>query len=288
MKNAEELEYYATPGPMTDMSGCASSTLEGLPDDAVALMKVVRGCVTSDLMLAQIYGLPVPDRDDPHIRPVAEMVERMQEIKASPLIERREPEERFVGNCRHFATLSCALLRRAGIPARVRAGFAGYFEANTWADHWIIEYWRSSDERWVRVDPQYSDRAFQQMGHLDATSEYLAQNQYWSGGEAWVRCRRGDLDPDRCNMGGSNWGIGEVRGSVLFDIAALSQDEMLPWDIWGRMEAGYKGEAGEAYDELLDTVSRLIDDQDFEAARRLYEGNDVLRVPPEMLSRAAV
>lgn len=289
MENSqEELEFYTTPGPMTDTSGCPTNVLEGLPNDPVTLMKVVRGCVTSDLMLTQIYGLPVPDRDDAQIRPVAQMVERMQEIKALPLVERREPEERFVGNCRHFATLSCALLRRAGIPARVRAGFAGYFEANTWADHWIIEYWRASDERWVRVDPQYSDRSFQQMGHPNATSEHLAQTMYSSGGEAWMRCRRGELDPDRCNMGLTNWGIGEVRGSVLYDIAALNQDEMLPWDVWGKMEAGYKGEAGEAYDRLLDSVGEVIERGDFAAVRHLYEANVDLRVPPEMLGPSGV
>lgn len=281
----DELDFYTSPGPMTDMSGCPTNVLEGLPKDPAALMKVVRGCVTSDLMLAQIYGLPVPDRDDAQIRSVAQMVERLQQIKASPLVERREPGERFVGNCRHFATLSCALLRRAGIPARVRAGFAGYFEANTWADHWIIEYRRAPEERWVRVDPQYSDRAFQQMGHENASSEHLAGTMYWSGGEAWMRCRRGELDPDRCNMGGSNWGIGEVRGSVLYDIAALNKHEMLPWDVWGRMEAGYKGEAGEAYDDLLDSVGEAVESGDFDAASRVYEANADLRVPPEMLGR---
>ncbi|MEX2226785.1 MAG: transglutaminase-like domain-containing protein [Dehalococcoidia bacterium] len=275
MQNNRELEYYATPGPMTELSRCARDAFDGLPEAPDELMKVVRRLV--------VAALPAPeDRTDPQIRPAASMVERIQQLDPSPLVEPRPPHKRFVGNCRHFATLTCALLRRQRMPARVRAGFAGYFEPNTWADHWIIEYWRPSEERWVRVDPQWGD-AWAKTRDPDATSESLAGSMYWSGGEAWQRCRRGELDPDRCNMGGVNWGIGEVRGSVLFDLAALNQHEMLPWDTWGRMEAAYRGETDAAYDEMLDAVSAVISGGDFDAIGELYDRNGDLQVPPSLL-----
>lgn len=284
MKN--ESEFYSTPGPMTDLTGCPPEFLDGLPATPVELMKVVRGCVVSTDMLTGIFNVPVPaGRDDEaQIRPAIKMAERIQELDPSPLVSARPPERRFIGNCRHFATLTCALLRHTGTPARVRAGFAGYFVPNTWTDHWIIEYWRPSEERWVRVDPQYEDGWLEKL-HPNATSELLAQTMFWSGGEAWQRCRRGELDPDRCNMGGVNWGIGEVRGSVILDFAALNQDEMLPWDLWGRMEAAYKSETGVAYDELLDAVSDLSAADDFEAIRKSYDGNGDLHVPQEMRGR---
>ena len=281
-----ELEFYATPGPMTDLTGCPTAALEGLPDTPAELMKVVRGCVVSDLMLTQIYGLEVPvGRTDPQIRPAAAMIERIQELDPSPLVDARRPLERFLGNCRHFATLSCALLRHTGIPARVRAGFAGYFQPNTWMDHWIIEYRQPDDERWVRVDPQLDDDWLDEH-HPGATSEGLAQSMYLSGGETWRRCRRGELDPDRCNMGGVNWGIGEVRGGVLFDLAALNQHEMLPWDTWGRMKAAYRSETDAAYDELLDSISAATAADDLDAIREMYDSIDDLRVPASLLPAA--
>jgi hypothetical protein len=212
------------------------------------------------------------------------MLERILELDASPLVDRRPRQQRFFGNCRHFATLTCALFRHKGIPARVRAGFAGYFTPDVWADHWIIEYWRPSEARWVRVDPQWGD-AWAGTRFPGATSESLAGSMYWSGGEAWQRCRRGELDPERCNMGGENWGIGEVRGSVLYDLAALNKVEMLPWDVWGRMKAAYKGETGAAYDDLLDTVSALIADDDLGPLRDIYE-QDELSVPASLLPPA--
>jgi hypothetical protein len=283
MKNTRELEYYSAPSPMTDLTQCPSEALAGLPDAPVDLMKVVRGCVVDPSTLTQIYELPIPSgRDDERqIRTAAEMIERIRHLDPSPIIESRPPQRRFLGTCRNYATLTCALFRHTGTPARVRVGFAGYFVPNTWVDHWIIEYWRASDERWVRVDPELDDDWLAKRAP-NTTSERLAQHMYLSGGETWQRCRRGDLDPDRCNMGGDNWGIGEVRGSVLFDLAALNKAEVLPWDSWGRMEAAYKGETDADYDDFLDSVSAITSGDDFDAIRELYEREDDLRVPASL------
>lgn len=285
MDNTQELEFYATPGPMTDVSSCPAELLERLPSDAAGLMRVVRGCVVSDLMLTQIYKLPVPAgrEREAQIRPAAEMVRRIKELDPSPLIDARPPEQRFLGNCRHFATLSCALLRRAGTPTRVRAGFAGYFVPNTWVDHWIIEYWRPGESRWIRVDPQLDDEWLAKRAP-GTTSESLAQGLYLSGGEAWRRCRRGELDPGRFNMGGSNWGIGEIRGSVLYDLAALNQDEMLPWDCWARMEDAYQHKTDERYDAMLDEVADVISSGRFDGVRSVYQENEDLTVSASLLS----
>jgi hypothetical protein len=285
MKNTRELAYYSAPSPMTDLTECAPEALAGLPTTPVDLMMVVRGCVVDPSTLTQIYKLPIPSgrENEAQIRPATGMIERIRQLDPSPITESRPPQDRFLGTCRNYATLTCALLRHTGTPARVRAGFAGYFVPNTWMDHWIIEYWRASDERWVRVDPELDDERLEKRAPK-TTSELLAQNMYWSGGEAWQRCRSGALDPDRCNMGGDNWGIGEVRGSVLFDLAALNKDEVLPWDVWGRMQAAYKGETDAAYDELLDSVSEIVIRGDFESIRELYQRHDDLRVPAALLT----
>ena len=88
----------------------------------------------------------------------------------------------------------------------------------------------------------------------------------------------------------------------MFDLAALNQNEMLPWDTWGRMEAAYRSETDMAYDELLDSVSAVTSGNDFNATRELYvrmttyeslrpccqavflEGNPESRDPAELLN----
>ena len=42
-------------------------------------------------------------------------------------------------------------MRYRGIAARVRCGFATYFQVGQGLDHWITEY-RNRDGRWVRID----------------------------------------------------------------------------------------------------------------------------------------
>jgi len=263
-----EADFYRTPGPMTDLSSCPDEALAGLPDSPQELMAVVRGCVIEPATLTHIYKLDVPaGRDDERqIRPAAGMVAKILELENAPLAHARPPEKRFFGTCRNYATLTAALFRRAGIPTRVRAGFAGYFVPGTWMDHWIVEYAR--DGTWVRVDTELDDTWLAKRSP-GTTSETLASSMYLSGSEAWRACRSGGSDPETFEMGGHR-GIGEIRGSVLYDLAALNQDEMLPWDAWGRMEAAYNSETDESYDELLDEVAEIVIADDFDKIREIY------------------
>ncbi|HVE93111.1 MAG TPA: transglutaminase-like domain-containing protein [Actinomycetota bacterium] len=275
-----EFDYYVTPGPITDLDGVNPDALRDLPEGPGDIARVVRGCL--------VDGRPVPEgRDDPQLRPARAMIERIVTLEPSPLVDARPADTRLHGTCRHFATLTCALLRYTGTPARVRAGFAGYFEPDVWVDHWIIEYWHPETDRWTRLDPEYGDDWF---GARDpaATSESTAGTKYLSGTEAWQKCRSGELDPNRFKMGGVNWGIGEVRGSVLYDFAALNKDEMLPWDVWAQMEPAYRSETDAAYDDLLDDASATAIAGDLEAIRRLYENREELQVPGALAGRAAV
>ena len=263
-----EADFYRAPGPMTDLASCPDKALAGLPDTPAGLMAIVRGCVVDPATLTQIYKLDVPSgrEDERQIRPASDMVTRILELVDAPLTTARPPERRFLGTCRNYATLTAALLRRAGIATRVRAGFAGYFVQEVWMDHWIVEYAR--DGAWVRVDPELDDMWLAKRSP-EMTSEILASSMYLSGSEAWKKCRTREVDPDRFNMGG-HWGIGEIRGSVLYDLAALNQDEMLPWDVWGRMEAAYKGETDASYDRLLDEVSEVVIADNFDKIREIY------------------
>ncbi len=276
-----ERSFYRTPGALTDLASCPSGSLEGLPDTTADLMAVVRGCVIDPATLTQVYKLEAPTgRDDERqIRRAADMVAKIIELDDAPLAEPRPPERRFFGTCRNYATLAAALFRRAGIATRVRAGFAGYFVPGTWMDHWIVEYER--DGGWVRVDAELDD-AWLAKRSPGKTSEILAGSMYLSGGEAWQRCRSGELDPDRFEMGG-NRGIGEIRGSVLYDLAALNQHEMLPWDCWARMEEAYKNETDERYDEMLDHVADVAIRDDLDEITVLYRSNEDLTVPASML-----
>ena len=182
----------------------------------------------------------------------------------------------MVGTCRHFALLSCALLRYRGIAARVRCGFATYFQSGQGLDHWITEY-QNGDGRWVRIDSEILGGTV-----LDHPGD-LRPGEFLSGGEAWAALRRGEIDAARFGVYGTgNWGPAEIRGNAVKDLAALNKVEMLPWDEWGRMTAAYRGETGEDYDELLDEIAAVCAADDPAAVASLYAHDD-LRVPAEII-----
>jgi hypothetical protein len=173
--------------------------------------------------------------------------------------------------------LSCALLRYRAIPARVRCGFATYFQQGQGLDHWITEYWDQGAGRWVRIDSELLG------GTVLSHPEDLRPGEFLSGGEAWSAFRRGEIDASRFGVCGTeNWGPAEIRGNAVKDLAALNKVEMLPWDEWGRMEEAYRGETGADYDELLDELAAVCAKDDPASIAALY-ARDELTVPADLI-----
>ena len=185
------------------------------------------------------------------MRPAAAIVAALLALDPAPLHVPREAAERVVGTCRHFAVLSCALLRHRGIAARARCGFATYFQPGQGLDHWIVEY-RNGLHRWVRVDAEVLGQSV--LEH----PEDLPPGAFLSGGEAWSAYRADRLDAATFGVYRTeNFGPAEIRGNAIRDLAALNKVETLPWDEWGRMTESYRGATGAEYDELIDNVAAV-------------------------------
>ncbi|HZT66576.1 MAG TPA: transglutaminase-like domain-containing protein [Acidimicrobiales bacterium] len=271
---AEKTAFYRAPGIMTDLAGCPAVAFGGLPGDPVELCRVVQGLLVHE-MWASSYGLDLSDerRQQVRIRPAAAMVQAILGMDPRPLSEPRPADRRLVGNCRHFATLSTALLRRAGIPARARCGFAGYFEPGKMVDHWVTEY-RTRDG-WVRIDAQIDEVQQRALGLVFDPSD-LPADVYLPAGEAWTRCRSGQDSPDRYGIF-DMWGLWFVSSNLIRDLAALNKMELLPWDSWGPMT--FRQDPGPQGATLLDRVASKIDTDDLTQIRGIYQSEECLAVP---------
>ncbi|HKA92998.1 MAG TPA: transglutaminase-like domain-containing protein [Acidimicrobiia bacterium] len=274
-RDDEMVEYYATPGPMTDLSASRAEIFDGLPADPAELSRTVQGLLVHEFW-AQAYGfdVPVSRLDSFHTRSAADMTAHILDLNPSPLAVERPVEQRMVGNCRYFSTLSCALLRRAGIPARARCGFAGYFEPGRHVDHWVTEYWDDAQRRWVRTDTQLDalQRAALTLGF---DPEDQPEGPFLPGGAAWQECRRGRSDPRTFGIM-DMWGLWFVQANVVRDLAALNKMELLPWDVWGRM--AFRQDPDPETAALTDTVADAVAGGDLATIRRVYEEDDDLRV----------
>jgi len=267
---------YAMPGPLTDIAAISPSALERIPSEPVDVCRPAHTLVIQPGD-AKSAGVPDDRFSENQLRPAVALIDALLALDSAPLDVPRSPDRRVIGTCRHFALLSCALLRHRGIAARVRCGFATYFQPGQGLDHWITEYWHEQDTRWVRVDSECLGRSITQ------TPEDLRPGQFLTGGEAWQAFRDGDIDAAKFGVYGTgNWGPAEIRGNAIRDLAALNKIEMLPWDEWGRMAASYKGQTGADYDALLDTIADVCATDDLYAIAELY-ACDELRVPQELI-----
>lgn len=267
---------YAAPGPLTGLDGVSTLALEGIATDPVDVCFPVHNLVIQPTD-AQALNLPAERFDENQVRPASTLVRRLLELDPAPLTTTREPDKRVVGTCRHFAVLSCALLRYRGVAARVRCGFATYFQPGQGLDHWITEYWDDSSSRWIRVDSEILGQTVLPRPHDLRPGEFL------TGGEAWSAFRRGEIDAATFGVFGTqNWGAAEIRGNAVKDLAALNKVETLPWDEWGRMTDAYEGKTGADYDALLDELAMVCATDDPEAVTALY-GHADLKVPESLI-----
>jgi hypothetical protein len=271
--------------------GALAWCYDELPTDPAELARVTRG-----LMIHRLegdlfdYGIP-RDRlhDDAETRYVDDILAVITARNNAPLTRRREPGDRFVGVCRDFALLYCSFLRHAGVPARLRSGFADYFGTTGFhGDHVVTEYW-DGEHGWLLADPQLADPLITDAFAVDFDPMDVPRDRFLVAGAAWQIIRAGGADPkafgiplpDRPLVG--EW---FVVGDVRLDLAALNKMETLLWDVWGA-GAGNDEELTDTVRELYDQVAAMTGgDVPFKAARRMFTGNENLRTPKTVLSLA--
>ncbi len=244
----DELDYYRGHSRLTD-PGAGQHLFSGLPGDVAGMAEVIGGVmVHRDETWRFGFTLPQQRRDEANTRYVAAILDYL-----GTLAERR-PEDRFAGTCRDFTVLLCAMLREAGVPARARAGFAGYFTDGFFDDHWVVEVW--DDGGWRLIDAQIASSP-KGTYRTDFDPLDVPRDAFLVAGKAWLQCRAGRRDLDRIGTSAAGLtGMWEVQGNVVRDLANLNQIETLPWDSWGLIPSHYD-RLEPADVELLDRVAAV-------------------------------
>ena len=277
------LDGYRTPGVFTGLDGFETE-IDALPADAAAVAAFVHGLLIHE-GLTGAYGVTLASwrADEKQLHGVPAMLRQAMRLHDRPITETRAPEHRVVSVCRHFATLFAAVMRRKGFPARVRCGFANYFEPGKHFDHWVGEYWNG--ERWVLVDSQVDDLQ-RKLFNLTLDPLDVPRDRFLVGGDAWRACRQG-ADPMGFGVSGTEmWGLVEVYGDIFQDLAALQNIELLPWGWYGLAtdEAGMKETA--LIDKLADISSRADETAMGELAG-LLAADERLRPPMDRVAATA-
>ncbi|OAH15653.1 transglutaminase-like domain-containing protein [Streptomyces jeddahensis] len=282
--------FYAAQSVFSD-PGALAPLYADLPADPRQLARIAR-----DLMVhrveGELYQYDIPqDRlhNDAETRYIDDILRIITERNDAPLTQRREPGDRFVGICRDFTLLHCSLLRHAGIPARLRSGFADYFENDGFhGDHVVTEYW--DDERgWLLADAELTDPLVMDAHKIEFDPMDVPRDRYLVAGAAWQAIRAGEADPKMFGLrlpDGPLVGEWFVAGNIRLDLAALNKVETLLWDVWGA-GADSDEEMTDEIRELYDQAALVThDDVPFDTVRKLFTANDGLRTPKTVLSLA--
>ncbi|HEX4722222.1 MAG TPA: transglutaminase-like domain-containing protein [Pseudonocardiaceae bacterium] len=282
--------FYSAQSAFSDPGGWAAR-FDGLGADPAELARIARGLMIHRLE-GGIFGVDIPvDRlhDDAETRYVDDILRIVVDRDPAPLDRPRAPGDRFVGVCRDFALLHCALLRHAGVPARVRYGFANYFDSTGFHhDHMVTEYWDGDTARWRLADAQLADPVVATAHRIDFDPMDVPREDFLVAGKAWraVRARRAHPASFGVAPGTPLHGEWFVVGCVRIDLAAVNRVESLLWDVWGA-GAGSDAEMTDEIRALYDEVAVVTgDDVPFAAARALFAGHDGLRTPASVLSLA--
>jgi hypothetical protein len=265
----EITRFYREPSPTSDLGRHRGLTL-GLPADPEALSAIVRGLLVHNYA-AQVQGLRFPAERTAHKETVGAeaILDNVLDIDSAPLHRERPVERRMYGFCYHFALLHCALLRATGTPARIRCGFAGYFEKQRWIDHWVVEYWDGSG--WLLTDPQ--------------TGRSNLGDSFQNGVTAWQQCRDGGARPTSYGVG-ELWGWDELRGSLINDVAARNKVEVSGWYWSDRLQVKPLDQPHDELDTSLDVLARLAANADsVDTIKECFDLYPDLQPPADAVAR---
>lgn len=212
--------------------GAHRSRLSELPGSPAEIADSLEEFTIHHAVARQIgFEIPAVAERDRSLRYASLLLGELVRRDSRHLSQHRAIADYLYVTCRDFALLAVSALRERGVPARLRAGFASYFNRGYWEDHYVCEHRSRGD--WAILDAQLGPRA--RAGFRITFDIADAPASAWrSGASMWRAVRSGEVDPQVCGL--STAGIAGdwwIAASVLRDAAALAGTECLPWDDWG-------------------------------------------------------
>ncbi|MFA6081854.1 MAG: transglutaminase domain-containing protein [Patescibacteria group bacterium] len=164
--------------------------------------------------------------EDDNLPTTPAMLAELYRRDARGLTPNRKVEDKLILTCRFVSILTASILKSKGIPARVRSGNAPYFDMGSLGDvstdHWINQYWKKDDNRWVTIDVDGS------LSLKDKFNPYdMPNDKFDFPAVAWLNIRSGKVDPDHFYNASSDRGAIVVVWSLFYDFHSLMNDEVI-------------------------------------------------------------
>ncbi len=288
LNHYREFSTYTYPGRYQD-------SLKKLPDDVRQIGELVRKNflhrttlrdgnfgTNADLKFGDMKKMPWwRQPEDDILVTAAAMLAELYRRDERGFVTDRQPKDKLVLTCRYVAIMMASILKSKGIPTRVRAGNAPYFDMGNLGevstDHWIAQYWNEKENRWITIDVDGSwslGKKFDPYDMPEGTFDFPAN--------AWLDVRAGKADPQRFHNAKPEKGAIVIAWSLFYDFHCLMNNEILY--IYGPAGGygGYEKFNSLTIEELakIDNLAQLMQkpDDNFEELLKIWESDKSLRL----------
>ena len=234
----------------------------------------------SDLRFGDMTKVPWWRQAEDDVLPTTvAMIAELYRRDVRGFVEDREPKDKLVVTCRYVAVLVASILKSKGIPTRVRAGNAPYFDmgdiGHVSADHWLNQYWNKKESRWVTIDVDGSLSLNEKFDPYD-----MPDGKFDFPADAWLGFRSGKIDPQHFYNAAPERGSIVIFWSLIYDFHCLMNDEIIyvHGSVLGRYEKFKNLMPLEL--EKIDDLARLMQnpDENFDALKRIWETDKDFRL----------
>jgi len=282
------LDHYLEFGMFT-YPGLYADYFKSLPDNVREIGKLLRtnmvhrstlkmgnGFTNKDLKFGDMEEMPwYRQPEDDNLPTTVAMVAELFRRDSRGLVLDRKVPDKLVLTCRYLAIMLVSILKTKGIPARVRSGFAGYWPwAKKAGDHWIVEYWKREENRWVVVDV---DGSFHEVGFdlydmPDGKFDYAA--------DAWLDVREGKIPEKHFYNEGGYSGLITTGWALFYDFHCLMNNEIIYLHGPRMVDLRYFDRITEKQLREIDNLARLMKqpDENFDELLHLWNTKKEFRL----------
>ncbi len=291
--NKEILEHYLATSLFTDL-GLYKDLVKQLPDDVRKLGLLVRKNLIHpstmhfgntgtniDLRFGDMTELPWwRQREDDNLATAVAMVAELYRRDSRGFVNNRKVADKLVVSCRHTALVMAGILKAKGVPVRVRAGFASYFDevefGDVSSDHYINQYWNEKEKRWTTIDVD----GCMSIKHGFTFDPFdMSDGIFHFSAKAWLDIREGKADANYF-VNKPERGLIVVVWALMHDFHCLMNNEII-YLHYTALES-FKRFEKITEEELkkIDNLAQLMmnPDENFVALKKIWEEDKEFRL----------
>ncbi|MCR4326740.1 MAG: hypothetical protein NUV52_03735 [Candidatus Roizmanbacteria bacterium] len=228
----------------------------------------------SDLRYGDMKKVPwTRQPEDDIFVTAAAMLAELYRRDSNGLTVHRGVENKLILTCRFTAILVASLLKIKGVPARVRSGFAPYFNVDglpggTSDDHWINQYWNEKESRWVTIDVDGSIEGYLKFDPYD-----IPEGIFDFAADSWLAARKKEVDENHFYNAGGTGGLIAIAWELFYDFHCLMNDEVIYHHTPEATHFDKFDMLSEAQLTEIDKLAKLMQkpDENFEQLKNIWE-----------------